>query len=177
MGSFRVKIGAVSRLIRSRYVRLMKLHLLAIGDKLPAWAEAACAEYVKRMPREARVEVCALKPERRANLPAETVKAAEAARLLDRCPKGALLVALDEGGRQVNTRELAELLAGWMTQGRDVALVIGGADGLAAEMLERAEVTLALSRLTLPHALARVVLTEQLYRAASLLAGHPYHRE
>lgn len=155
----------------------MKLYIVAIGDKLPAWADTACAEYVKRMPREARTEILAVKPEKRAGQSAEQVKAAEAARLLERCPKGGMLVALDEHGRQVTTQELADLLAGWMSSGRDVALLMGGADGLSAEILARADLKLALSRLTLPHALARVLLTEQLYRAASLLAGHPYHRD
>lgn len=155
----------------------MRLFIVAIGDKLPGWAETACAEYVRRMPRESRVEVVAVKPEKRAGQPAEQVRAAEASRLLERCPKGALLVALDEHGRQVNTRELADLLAGWRSAGRDVALLMGGADGLSAEILARADLKLALSRLTLPHALARVLLTEQLYRAVSLLAGHPYHRD
>lgn len=155
----------------------MKLTLLAVGDKLPAWAETACAEYLKRMPREARVEIVAVKAAKRTGLPAEQVKAAEAARLLDRCPRGARLIALDEHGHQPTTRELADLLAGWMAEGRDVALLIGGADGLSAEILDKAETKLALSRLTLPHALARVLLAEQLYRAASLLAGHPYHRD
>lgn len=155
----------------------MKLYIVAIGDKLPAWADTACAEYVKRMPREARVEVVAVKPEKRTRQPAEQVRAAEASRLLERCPKGALLVALDEHGRQVTTQELADLLAGWMSSGRDVAMLMGGADGLSAEILARADIKLALSRLTLPHALARVLLSEQLYRAASLHAGHPYHRD
>lgn len=155
----------------------MKLYIVAIGDKLPAWADTACAEYVKRMPREARVEVVAVKPEKRTRQPAEQVRAAEASRLLERCPKGALLVALDEHGRQVTTQELADLFAGWMSSGRDVAMLMGGADGLSAEILARADIKLALSRLTLPHALARVLLSEQLYRAASLLAGHPYHRD
>ncbi len=155
----------------------MKLTLLAVGDKLPAWAEAAAAEYLKRMPREARVELVAVKPERRAGQSADTIKGHEAARLLEKIPTGNRLVALDEHGRQVTTRELAELLARWMAEGRDTTLVIGGADGLAAGLLDRAETRLALSRLTLPHALARVVLAEQLYRAASLLNNHPYHRE
>jgi 23S rRNA (pseudouridine1915-N3)-methyltransferase len=155
----------------------MKLRIVAIGDKLPAWAETACAEYVGRMPRETRLEIVAVKPEKRTGQPAEQVRAAEAARLLERCPRGALLVALDEHGSQVNTRELADLLAGWRSAGRDVALLLGGADGLSAEILDRADLRLALSRLTLPHALARVLLAEQLYRAASLLAGHPYHRD
>ncbi|HRH81399.1 MAG TPA: 23S rRNA (pseudouridine(1915)-N(3))-methyltransferase RlmH [Thiobacillaceae bacterium] len=155
----------------------MKLHILAVGERQPDWAEAACHEYLKRMPREARVEIIPVKPEKRTGLPTDTVKAHEAARLLERCPKGARLVALDENGRQATTRELAALMRDWQAEGRDVALLIGGADGLDAALLERAEMKLALSRLTLPHALARVLLAEQLYRAASLLAGHPYHRE
>ncbi|MEW5788169.1 MAG: 23S rRNA (pseudouridine(1915)-N(3))-methyltransferase RlmH [Pseudomonadota bacterium] len=155
----------------------MRLTLLAVGDKLPGWAEESTAEYLKRMPREARVELVTVKPEKRAGQPAEALKQADTARLLDKLPAGARVVALDEHGRQVTTKELAELLARWLESGRDTCLVIGGADGLAPALLERAETTLALSRLTLPHALARVLLAEQLYRAASLLNHHPYHRE
>ena len=155
----------------------MKLTLLSVGDKLPAWADTAAAEYLKRMPREARMELVEIKPEKRAGQSADSIKAIEAARILDKLPPGARLVALDEHGREVSTRELADLLARWMADGRDVALVIGGADGLAANLLERAELKLALSRLTLPHALARVLLAEQMYRAISLLNNHPYHRE
>lgn len=155
----------------------MKLTLLSVGDKLPAWANTAAAEYLKRMPREARMELVEIKPEKRAGQSADSIKAIEAARLLDKLPAGSRLVALDEHGREVTTRELADLLARWMADGRDVALVIGGADGLAASLLEKAEVKLSLSRLTLPHALARVLLAEQMYRAVSLLNNHPYHRE
>lgn len=155
----------------------MKLTLLSVGDKLPAWANTAAAEYLKRMPREARMELVEIKPEKRAGQSADSIKAIEAARLLDKVPAGSRLVALDEHGREVTTRELADLLARWMADGRDVALVIGGADGLAASLLEKAEVKLSLSRLTLPHALARVLLAEQMYRAVSLLNNHPYHRE
>ena len=155
----------------------MKLTILAVGDKLPAWADAATAEYLKRMPREVRVELLTVKPEKRAGQSGDSLKQAEARRLLDRLPAGDRLVALDEHGRQVDTRELAELLSRWMRAGGDTTLAIGGADGLAPELLARAEVRLALSRLTLPHALARVVLAEQLYRAVSLLNHHPYHRE
>lgn len=155
----------------------MRLIILAIGDRIPTWAEDACAEYVRRMPREARLEIVAVKPEPRGGQGAAQIKAAEAARLQARCPPGALRVALDERGRQVSTRELADLLAGWMQSGRDVAFFIGGADGLDAGLLAQADLKLALSRLTLPHALARVLLAEQLYRAASLIAGHPYHRD
>lgn len=155
----------------------MKLHLLSVGDKLPAWANDATAEYLKRMPREARMDLVEVKPEKRAGQSAESIKAAEAARLLARVPAGCRLVALDEHGREVTTRELADLLARWMADGRDVALLIGGADGLAGDLLQQAELKLSLSRLTLPHALARVMLAEQMYRAVSLLNNHPYHRE
>jgi len=155
----------------------MKLTLLSVGDKLPAWANTAVAEYLKRMPREARVELVEIKPEKRAGQSADSIKAIEATRLLDKLPASARLVALDEHGREVTTRELADLMARWMAEGRDVALVIGGADGLAPSLLDKAEAKLSLSRLTLPHALARVLLAEQLYRAISLLNNHPYHRE
>lgn len=151
--------------------------ILAIGDKIPSWAEDACREYVRRMPRMTRLEITALKPEPRGSQSTAQIKAAEAARLWARCPPDALRIALDEHGQQVSTRELANLLAGWMQSGRDVAFFIGGADGLDAGLLAQADLKLALSRLTLPHALARVLLVEQLYRAVSLVAGHPYHRE
>jgi 23S rRNA (pseudouridine1915-N3)-methyltransferase len=155
----------------------MRLTILAVGDKMPGWADEATAEYLKRMPREARVDLVTVKPEKRAGQSSDSLKQAEATRLLDKLPAGALLVALDEHGRQVTTRELADMLARWMGSGLDACLVIGGADGLAPTILERAESTLALSRLTLPHAMARVLLAEQLYRAISLLNNHPYHRE
>jgi 23S rRNA (pseudouridine1915-N3)-methyltransferase len=155
----------------------MRLTLLSVGDKLPAWANAAVAEYLKRMPREARIDLVEIKPEKRGGQSADSIKAIEAARLLDKRPPGSRLVALDEHGREVSTKELADLLARWMVEGRDVALVIGGADGLAPSLLDQAELKLSLSRLTLPHALARVLLAEQLYRAVSLLNNHPYHRE
>lgn len=155
----------------------MKLTILAVGDRMPGWAETATAEYLKRMPREAGVTLHTVKAEKRAGQSGDTLKQAEARRLLERLPPRDRLVALDERGRQVDTHELAGLLREWLDGGRDTTLVIGGADGLAAEVLSRAETRLALSRLTLPHALARVLLAEQLYRAISLLRGHPYHRE
>ncbi|HEX8980216.1 MAG TPA: 23S rRNA (pseudouridine(1915)-N(3))-methyltransferase RlmH [Parasulfuritortus sp.] len=155
----------------------MKLIILAVGDKLPGWAETAVTEYTKRMPREARVEVVPIKPEKRSGQSAERIKALEAGRILEKLPAGACLVALDEHGREFGTRELAASLEGWLQSGRDTALVIGGADGLDPEILKRAELVLSLSRLTLPHALARVLLAEQLYRAWTLLSNHPYHRD
>ena len=155
----------------------MKLTLLAVGDKMPAWAETATSEYLKRLPREARMTLVSVKPERRAGQSSGALKAAEAARLLEKVPPGCRMVALDEHGRQISTRDLAELLARWLQEGKETVLVIGGADGLAPELLARAEAKLALSRLTLPHALARVLVAEQVYRAVSLLHNHPYHRE
>lgn len=155
----------------------MRLWIVAVGDKLPGWADSAVSEYVKRMPREARVEIVPVRPEKRSGQSAERIKAIEAVRILERCPSGALLVAMDEHGREATTRELSLNLERWLRSGRDVALLIGGADGLAPDLLTRADTTLSLSRLTLPHALARVLLVEQLYRAWSLLTNHPYHRE
>ena len=118
-----------------------------------------------------------VKPEKRAGQSADAIKDLEAARLLEKLPAGSRLVALDEHGKQVSTRELADLLARWLESGKDTVLVIGGADGLAPDLLARAETKLALSRLTLPHALARVLVAEQIYRAVSLLHNHPYHRD
>lgn len=155
----------------------MHILILAIGDKLPAWAEAAVDDFTRRMPREYRLQVVGLRPEKRAGQPVERVREREAARLLERCPAGARLLVLDERGRQPDTRELAQALKDWALDGRDVVLVLGGADGLDPDLVAHAESVLSLSRLTLPHALARVVLVEQLYRAWSLLAGHPYHRD
>ncbi|MCP5278571.1 MAG: 23S rRNA (pseudouridine(1915)-N(3))-methyltransferase RlmH [Thiobacillus sp.] len=155
----------------------MKLTLLAVGDKMPAWAEDATTEYLKRLPREARMVLVTVKPEKRAGQSADAIKQAEAARLLEKVPAASRLVALDEHGRQVSTRELADLLERWLESGKDTVLVIGGADGLAPGLLERAETSLALSRLTLPHAMARVLVAEQVYRAMSLLHNHPYHRD
>ena len=155
----------------------MKIIILAIGDKLPDWADKAVAEYVKRMPREVRVEIIPIRPEKRSGQPAERIKTIEGARLLEKCPAAARLVALDEHGKELTSRQLASAMDDWLQSGRDTCLVIGGADGLSDEVLQRAELTLSLSRLTLPHALARVMLAEQLYRAWSVLTGHPYHRD
>jgi 23S rRNA (pseudouridine1915-N3)-methyltransferase len=155
----------------------MKILILAVGDKLPAWAETAVNEYLKRMPRETRVEVVPIRQEKRTGQSTERIKALEAGRILEKLPGNCALVAMDEHGRELATRELAQTLDDWLHSGRDVALVIGGADGLAPEILKRAESTISLSRLTLPHALARVLLAEQLYRAWTLLTNHPYHRD
>lgn len=155
----------------------MRLLIVAVGDKMPAWVDTAYAEYAKRMPREARIELIEIKPEKRGGQSVDKIKALEAARILDKLPKGVRLIALDEHGQAPDTKGLSGLLQAWLAEGRDAALLIGGADGLAPDLLAKAEMKLALSRLTLPHGMARVLLAEQLYRAMSLLQGHPYHRE
>lgn len=135
-----------------------RLHLAAVANRLPPWAEAARDEYLSRMPRGYEVTVIQVKP-------------SAAARLRDRLPAGARIVAMDERGRDLTTPQFAKLLA------EPTAFVIGAADGLDPEIRKRAAMLIKLSSLTLPHALAQVMLCEQLYRAATLLTGHPYHRE
>lgn len=155
----------------------MKVRLLTISHKQPPWVAAACGEYERRLPREWGFAVVVVKPEpRTSGASAERVQAAEAQRLVDALPKSALLVALDERGEAWTTQQFAAALARWQSSGRDLAFVIGGADGLAPTLLQRADRRLSLSPLTLPHGLVRVVMVEQLYRAATILQGHPYHK-
>jgi 23S rRNA (pseudouridine1915-N3)-methyltransferase len=154
----------------------MKLRIVAMGHRMPAWVGAGWDDYARRMPREFALELAALRPEPRDGKPIERVLAAEAARIAGAC-RGAPAVALDERGRPWTTRDLALHLASWRETTREVAFVIGSADGLAASIKRDATATISLSALTLPHGLCRVILAEQLYRAASLLSGHPYHRE
>lgn len=156
----------------------MKLYILAVGNKAPAWVTSGFTEYARRMPPEARVELVEIKPEpREAGKTPAQMMAAEAKRILGALPAGAKLVALDERGKDMSTRDLAGKISAWQREGDDVAFVIGGADGLADEVKSRAALLLRLSSLTLPHALVRVILAEALYRAVSLNQGHPYHRE
>jgi 23S rRNA (pseudouridine1915-N3)-methyltransferase len=155
----------------------MILRVIALGHRMPAWVVAGFAEYAKRMPRELPIELCELKPEPRGRgrSVAQTL-AAEAQRI--RAAAGAArIVALDERGAPWTTRRLADNLQQWRLAGADVAFVIGSADGLDEDLKRRAFAQVALSAMTLPHGLVRVVVAEQLYRATSLLAGHPYHRD
>lgn len=155
----------------------MKLWLLAVGQRMPRWVDEAYADYAKRLPSETPLLLKEIRAETRsAATRAEAAMEREAQRIEAALPAGALLVALDEHGQRVTTAQLAEHLAHWRQSGRDVALLIGGADGLAPRLKTRADLLLRLSDLTLPHGLVRVLLAEQLYRAHSLLAGHPYHR-
>ncbi len=156
----------------------MKLSVLAVGHRMPAWVTAGFEEYARRMPREMPLQLKELKPAQRSSADdAARWMQTEAERINAAVPEGALRVALDEHGRSFPTRTLAEHLERWRGDGRDVAFIIGGADGLAPGIKAGAALLWSLSPLTLPHGLVRVVLAEQLYRAASLLAGHPYHRD
>lgn len=155
----------------------MKLLVVAVGQRQPGWADEAWDDFAKRFPPEMRLELKAVKAEPRAGRSATQCMAAEAARIEAALPRGARRVLLDERGTRHTSAQLAERLAFWRGDGRDVAFVIGGPDGLDAALKSTADETLRLSDLTLPHAFARVLLAEALYRAHSLLEGHPYHRE
>jgi 23S rRNA (pseudouridine1915-N3)-methyltransferase len=155
----------------------MKLVLVAVGQRLPAWANAAFDEYAKRFPPELRLELKAVKAEPRDSRPAAQLMAAEAKRIEAALPRGVRRVAFDERGSRVTTRELADRLVAWLGEGRDVALLVGGPDGLDATLKSSCDESLRLSDLTLPHAFVRVLVAEALYRAWSLTANHPYHRE
>jgi 23S rRNA (pseudouridine1915-N3)-methyltransferase len=156
----------------------VKLLVVAVGQRQPGWADAAWADFAKRLPPGMRLEIKAVKAEPRgAGRTAVQCMAAEATRLAAACPKGARRVALDEHGVGLTTAQLAERMRAWRGDGRDVALLIGGPDGLDPALKAGADETLRLSDLTLPHAFVRVLLAEALYRAWSVIEGHPYHRE
>lgn len=155
----------------------MKLLVVAIGQRQPAWADAAWEDFAKRFPPEMRLELKALKAEARSGRTPAQCMAAEAARIEAALPRGVRRVVLDERGTRVSTRQLAERVQAWRGEGRDIALLIGGPDGLDPVLRATADETLRLSDLTLPHAFVRVLLAEALYRAWSVLHGHPYHRE
>ena len=155
----------------------MRLQVLAVGTRMPAWVDAAFSEYAKRMPRHLPLELVELRAEpRESGKPAEVLCRAEGARMAQALPQGCLKVALDEHGREFTTEAFSKWLERSSGEGRDIAFLIGGADGLSPEIRKAADLTLRLSAFTLPHGLARVVLAEQLYRAVSILQNHPYHR-
>jgi 23S rRNA (pseudouridine1915-N3)-methyltransferase len=155
----------------------VKLVIAAVGQRQPAWADAAYDDFAKRFPAEARLELKAVKAEPRGGKSAEQLMAAEAQRLEAACPRGARRVLLDERGSRLTTVQLAERFEFWLGDGRDVVFLIGGPDGLDPALKQTADESLRLSDLTLPHAFVRVLLAEALYRAWSLRNGHPYHRE
>lgn len=155
----------------------MRLIIVAVGQRVPDWAQTAWDDYAKRFPHELKVELKAVKTEPRGSKTLETLYAAERARIEAAIPKGARIVALDERGTNLTTLALASKLKDWQLGGTDVALIIGGPDGLDPAFRQAAHERVRLSDLTLPHAMVRVLLIEQLYRAWSVNANHPYHRE
>ncbi|MFC5523454.1 23S rRNA (pseudouridine(1915)-N(3))-methyltransferase RlmH [Polaromonas jejuensis] len=155
----------------------MRLTIVAVGQKVPDWAQTAYDDYAKRFPPELKVELKAVKTEPRASKTLENLLAAERTRIEGSISKGCRVVALDERGTAVTTVALAERLKSWQLSGDDVAIVIGGPDGLDPGFKQAAHERLRLSDLTLPHAMVRVLLIEQLYRAWSITINHPYHRE
>jgi 23S rRNA (pseudouridine1915-N3)-methyltransferase len=156
----------------------MRVTVISVGHKMPAWIAQGWAEYGKRLPPEIKLELVELKPEERGTgRTVEKAKALEGERLLAAVPAGGTLLALDERGRAVTTQGLSVMLANWMRDGTHPVFAIGGADGHPEAVRDKAEKLLSLSPLTLPHGLVRVLLAEQLYRAYTILANHPYHRE
>jgi 23S rRNA (pseudouridine1915-N3)-methyltransferase len=156
----------------------MRIRVIAVGTRMPAWVDAVFTDYTRRLGTALQVDLTEIPatprgPRRSGAEAAEN----EGRRMLKALRAGDFVVALDERGHELSTRELATWLAGRMRDGRDLAFLIGGPDGLTPEVRARGELSLALSRLTLPHALARVLLAEQIYRAHTVLSGHPYHRE
>jgi 23S rRNA (pseudouridine1915-N3)-methyltransferase len=147
----------------------VRVTILSVGHKMPAWIQEGFHEYQRRMPPEIRVELTELKPDK--------TKDDEGKRILAALPESATLLALDERGKAVTTQGLSVMLSGWMRDATHPVFAIGGADGLGDEVKQRADKLVSLSALTLPHQLVRVVLAEQLYRAWTILARHPYHRE
>jgi 23S rRNA (pseudouridine1915-N3)-methyltransferase len=155
----------------------LKIRIISVGHKMPGWVEAACTEYLKRMPREATIEIIEIKPEKRAaGNSTENIQLIEAKKILEAVGRD-FLIALDERGTELTTLQLSEKFKTWQLSGRDIALVIGGADGLHTTVKQQANWLWGLSKLTLPHGMVRVLLCEQLYRAYTVIQNHPYHRE
>ncbi|HUP91944.1 MAG TPA: 23S rRNA (pseudouridine(1915)-N(3))-methyltransferase RlmH [Solimonas sp.] len=155
----------------------MRIRLIAVGTRMPAWVETSFADYAGRLPKECRLELTEIPAgERGKNADLARIKQQEGERILKVLPRDAHIIALDEHGTMLDSPAWSRELAAWMQSGRDTCLLVGGPDGHAPAVLERAAQRWSLSKLTLPHALVRVVVAEQLYRAWSLLANHPYHR-
>jgi len=147
----------------------MRLTIITVGHKMPDWVTTATQDYMKRMPADCSIEIKEIKP--------DLSPAKEAVKMSSAIPKGSRVIALDERGKDQTTQQLATQLANWRQEGVDIAFLIGGADGLDTSIKENAQALWRLSSLTLPHAMARILLVEQLYRAWTILQGHPYHRD
>lgn len=155
----------------------MNITLLAVGSKMPAWIDAGVHEYAKRLGREWKFSLKEIKPEKRGGISAAQGIAAEETRIRATLPAGSFLVVLDERGRHFTSQAFAAQFDQWQHNGANPCFVIGGADGIGASLKKEAGLMMRLSDMTLPHGLARLLLTEQIYRAASILNAHPYHRE
>jgi 23S rRNA (pseudouridine1915-N3)-methyltransferase len=156
----------------------MRLSIIAVGTKMPAWVDQGVKEYDRRMPRELKVQWREIPLIRRGkDTNAETLRQREGEKILKAIPAGDRLIALDVRGESWSTERLAEKLQSWQMSGDNFSLLIGGPDGLSRECLDRASQRWSLSDLTLPHPLVRILLAEQLYRAWTITANHPYHRE
>jgi 23S rRNA (pseudouridine1915-N3)-methyltransferase len=155
----------------------VRIHLLCVGRRMPVWVDAGYTEYARRLPPECTLRLVEIEPGHRGKgASPELARREEGVRLLAALPKGAQVIALDERGTAWSTAQLAQELAVWLVEGRDLALLVGGPEGLDAACRTRADRLWSLSSLTFPHPLVRVILAEQVYRAWSLLSGHPYHR-
>jgi len=156
----------------------MRLHLIAVGKRMPAWITTGFTDFNRRLPPELQLRLSEITPARRGKtITTKQALAAEAKDISNALPRGATVIILDVSGTQHSSAKLAKLLSGWLHQGRDVAFVVGGADGLDADIKRRADMLWSLSPLTLPHAFVRVIMAEQIYRAWTIMQGHPYHRE
>jgi 23S rRNA (pseudouridine1915-N3)-methyltransferase len=155
----------------------VRVSVIAVGTRMPAWVRSACDEYLRRLRGALRITLTEIEPGLRSRSGAARAIAKEGERLLGAVRPGNHLIVLDERGTQLSTRQLAAWLKERMAGGEDLAFLVGGPDGLSQEVRSRGQLTLSLSRLTLPHALVRVVLLEQLYRAHCILVNHPYHRD
>jgi 23S rRNA (pseudouridine1915-N3)-methyltransferase len=155
----------------------MKIRLLTVSQRQPKWVSEGCDEYAKRLPRAWQFQILEVKPEARTSgVTKDRVQLAEAARIRKVVPKGARVVALDERGESWSTEQFARTVDSWQQTGRDLVFVIGGADGLDTDFRSSADHQISLSRMVMPHGLVRVVLVEQLYRVATVIDGHPYHK-
>jgi 23S rRNA (pseudouridine1915-N3)-methyltransferase len=155
----------------------MRISLIAVGERMPAWVVTGFEEYRKRLGAECSLQLIEIAPEKRGSATnTQRVLAKEAQRLLAAVPRGAQMIALERQGQEWSTRDLANQLQSWMQSGHDMALLVGGPEGLAPEVLQQVKQQWSLSPLTFPHALVRVLVAEQIYRAYSILKNHPYHK-
>jgi len=155
----------------------MIIHLLAVGTKMPDWVEQGFTEYTKRMPPESKIKLVEISAGKRSkNSDIKRLTQQEGEKTIAAIPKNAKVVALDVLGKACSTEQLAQELKNWQGSGQDIALLIGGPEGLADDCLNLAQQKISLSNLTLPHPLVRIVIAEQLYRASTILKGHPYHK-